>query len=366
VDRFAGAAPELAAMSFTTLLRTTFELLHCVTVDGNPVVFRSAGVRCDGQAAWWWRVPVMLVAAALLMPVLAALLARAFVWRGLPTPSPRRQLRQQPRQRWAAVAMARLRVPFKARYWHWGAVLALQRLCCVAVYTLTHEAATRAVLQVLLAALFLNLHVYSRPFVRAAAQRVQTALLSLLVCIATVNVPVAVMQAAAFTPQASTPMAGLLDRLSDAYVMLLALPAAAATAAMLPLLWESGRLWLCARSERERGAAPFESDTESSGGHLLREEGDRGGHLHSASESSIQLDTLRESLSDTGSEHGGPSGDLREHLLGEGGRQGHFHSAPPSSQHRHTAHSRAQLASASEASCHSHGHGHGSSNQLDE
>jgi hypothetical protein len=87
-NRYAKAVAPLLATAFTTLLTTTFKLLHCVDVGtgatATTVVFRAAGVTCDQ----WWRVPLFAVAGALLLPVAAALAARAspavarWCWRG--------------------------------------------------------------------------------------------------------------------------------------------------------------------------------------------------------------------------------------------------------------------------------------------
>ena len=127
--RYAKAVAPLLATAFTTLLTTTFKLLHCVDVGtgatATTVVFRAAGVTCDQ----WWRVPLFAVAGALLLPVAAALAARASpaVARWCAARMPWR------RAAWARAVAAKLRAPFADGCWHWAAVLALQRLAVVAV-----------------------------------------------------------------------------------------------------------------------------------------------------------------------------------------------------------------------------------------
>ena len=128
-NRYAKAVAPLLATAFTTLLTTTFKLLHCVDVGtgatATTVVFRAAGVTCDQ----WWRVPLFAVAGALLLPVAAALAARASpaVARWCAARMPWR------RAAWARAVAAKLRAPFADGCWHWAAVLALQRLAVVAV-----------------------------------------------------------------------------------------------------------------------------------------------------------------------------------------------------------------------------------------
>ena len=42
--RYAQAVAPLLATAFTTLLTTTFKLLHCVDIENESRVFRAAGV----------------------------------------------------------------------------------------------------------------------------------------------------------------------------------------------------------------------------------------------------------------------------------------------------------------------------------
>ena len=71
-QRYAGALAKAATLAYSTVLSTTFQLLHCVSVDGAQVVFRAATVRCGA-----WQVPLCALAAALLLPVVVALAAAA-------------------------------------------------------------------------------------------------------------------------------------------------------------------------------------------------------------------------------------------------------------------------------------------------
>ena len=121
--RYAKAVAPLLATAFTTLLTTTFKLLHCVPVGSDSVVYRAAGVTCDQ----WWRAPLFLVAGTLLLlPVAMALAARVSL-------AVARWCEAWPWQRkvWAKAVATKLRAPFTDGCWNWAAVLALQRLAVV-------------------------------------------------------------------------------------------------------------------------------------------------------------------------------------------------------------------------------------------
>ena len=227
-NRFLTAVPPLLATAFTTLLMTTFKLLHCVPVGSEAVVFRAAGVLCDK----WWRTPLFFVAAALLLPMAAALAARA---------SPAAALwwaaRPWQRKAWAKAVATKMRAPFVCDCWHWAAVLALQRLVVVAVYAFVSETASRSVCQAFVMLCFLVLHTGCRPFAQPVVQHVQTALLIVLTLVAVLNVPLAVLQTGAFATISSNPMDGIADRLNAAEAVLLVAPGALLAAAAFICMW---------------------------------------------------------------------------------------------------------------------------------
>jgi hypothetical protein len=131
----------------------------------------------------------------------------------------------------------KLRAPFTDDCWHWAAVLALQRLGVVAVYTFVGETVTRAVCQVLVMMCSLVVHVGGRPFAQPLVQHVQTALLGLLVLIALLNAPLAALQTSAFAPLPSSPMHGIIDQVRTAEAVLLVAPGIAFAAVVVVGLW---------------------------------------------------------------------------------------------------------------------------------
>jgi hypothetical protein len=216
-SRFAKALPPLVATAFTTLLITTFKLLHCVSVGDERVIFRAAGFSCDQ----WWRAPLFLIAVILLLPVVVTLTARAS-----PAVSAWCAARPWQRTTWATPLVAKLQAPFVGGCWHWAAMLALQRLVVVGVYTFVGETVSRAVSQVLVMGCSLMLHTASRPFVHPASQHVQTALLVTLTLVAVINAPLATLQTSAVEPLPLSPMHGIADQLKVAEAVLLVFPGA--------------------------------------------------------------------------------------------------------------------------------------------
>ena len=155
------AALKVTVLAFSTLLAMTFELLHCVDVNGARVVFRAATAECGA-----WQAPLYLLAAALLLPVAAGLAAAAGVGAACTS-----RLPDLP-----PVLSGRLRAPYRYGCQHWEAVLALHRLCVVTVYSLVSSAdsAVAAVLQTLICITALVVHVACRPFSEPSANHAQT------------------------------------------------------------------------------------------------------------------------------------------------------------------------------------------------
>jgi hypothetical protein len=115
--RYGGALVKVATLAYSTVLSTTFQLLHCVDLgSGGRALFRAATQACGA-----WQAPFYALAAALLLPVALVLGAAA----GVPLPL----LLQS-----AARLPAQLRSPYREDCEHWEAVLALHRLGVVAVY----------------------------------------------------------------------------------------------------------------------------------------------------------------------------------------------------------------------------------------
>ena len=223
------AALKALALAFSTVLGTTFQLLHCVDLQpaaGSSALFRAATVACGS-----WQAPFYLLAAALLVPVATGLAVGAGVGEACTSKLPA-----------LPVALsAKLRAPYRYGCGHWEAVMALHRLCVVAVYNLVSSAgsAMAAVLQTLICMVALMIHVAYRPYSEDSANRTQAVLLSILVVIALLNVPQAMLDtnAVAESPHAKA----FLDQLKAAETGMLLAPALVVGAALLVLAWRLRR-----------------------------------------------------------------------------------------------------------------------------
>jgi hypothetical protein len=221
--RHGGALVKVAALSFSALLSTTFQLLHCVDVGGARVLFRAGTVECGA-----WQAPLYALAFALLLPVAAALAAAAGVGAACTSRLPAL----------AEPLSAVLRAPYHEGCGHWEAVLALHRLCVVAVHSFG-GGAVAAVLQTLICFIALMVHKTYHPFREDSANRAQTALLSCIVVVALLNVPQATIDTNALAESAE--MTRLIGQLQDGEAVLLFAPAALVGAALLALAWRRRR-----------------------------------------------------------------------------------------------------------------------------
>jgi uncharacterized membrane protein YgcG len=218
--RYGGALVKVAALAYSTVLTTTFQLLHCVDLGGARVVFRAATHTCGA-----WQAPLYALVAALLLPVAVALVAAADVGvlSKLTLPSP---------------LVARLRAPYREDCGHWEAVLALHRLCVVAVFSFG-SGAVAAVLQTLVCGIALIVQTLWQPFRARSANRVQTALLAFLVVVALLNVPQAMLDTNA--RDESDEAKRLIRQMQNGEAVLLLAPALTLGAALLVLAWRRRR-----------------------------------------------------------------------------------------------------------------------------
>ena len=220
------AALKVAVLAFSTLLATTFELLHCVDIGGAHVLFRAATVECGA-----WQAPLYALALALLLPVAAGLAAAAGVGAACTS-----RLPELP-----PALSSKLKAPYRYGCLHWEAVMALHRLCVVAVYSLVSSAdsAVAAVLQTLICGAALMVHVACRPFSEPSANHAQTALLTCLTVVALLNVPQAMLDtnAIAESPHATA----LIGQLKDGEAVLLLAPALLVGTALAALAWQRRR-----------------------------------------------------------------------------------------------------------------------------
>jgi hypothetical protein len=259
---------KVATLAYSTVLSTTFQLLHCVDVGGARVVFRAATVECGA-----WQAPFYTLAAALLLPVALVLAAAG----GAPLP------------RSASVLPAMLRAPYREGCGHWEAALALHRLIVVAIYSSGGaDSAVAAVLQTLVCCTAFAVHVLWQPFRERSANRAQTALLACLVVVALLNVPQAMLDTNAVTESEHANV--LLGKLRDAEAVLLLAPAALVGAALLALAW---RRWHDVAAAARAGCAVFarcsgeNADEEVPLDELLLDSSDSDGGSDSGSKSKL-------------------------------------------------------------------------------
>jgi hypothetical protein len=212
------------ALAFSTVLVTTFQLLHCVDLRpaaGSSMLFRAATHTCGA-----WQAPLYVLGFALLLPVVLALASAAGAGNTCTA-----KLSLPP------VVSAKLRAPYRAEHGHWEAVQALHRLAVVVTYSFVSsvDSAVAAVLQTAVCVAALAVHLRCYPFAMASANHAQTALLSLLALVALLNVPQAMLDTSAVT--ASAHANALTDRLRDAEAALLLAPAVVVGTAVLALAW---------------------------------------------------------------------------------------------------------------------------------
>jgi hypothetical protein len=216
--RYEGALVKVATLAYSTVLSTTFQLLHCVDVSGVRVLFRAATIECDV-----WQAPFYALAFALLLPVAAAFAAAAGVGTACTPALP-------------APLAAKLCAPFREGCDHWEAVLALHRLSVVAVCSFGGtNSAVAAVLQTILCGVALMVQTLWQPFRERSANRAQTVLLVCLVVVALLNVPQAILDTNARAE--SDQMARLVRQLQGGEAVLLLAPAALVGVALLALAW---------------------------------------------------------------------------------------------------------------------------------
>jgi hypothetical protein len=190
LQQYQEAAMTVTVLAYSTVMSTTFQLLHCVNIGSESRLFLSATNKCGA-----WQAPFFVLAVVLLLPLVLVLLRRTGLAAHL-----HKKLAVKLSSCIPAAAAAQLQTPYARKYGHWEAVLALHRLVIVVVQTFTTNSAIAALLQVLICLIALVVHLLHHPFLIGATNHLQTALLGSLVVVALLNVPQAIMAANA-TPE---------------------------------------------------------------------------------------------------------------------------------------------------------------------
>jgi hypothetical protein len=219
------ASTKAMTLAFSTILTTTFELLHCidnVSGSGEHRLFRAGSVACGT-----WQAPYYVLAAVLLLPVVLALASAAGAkFRPLSA-------------RLSAAATASLRAPYRADCGYWEAVLALHRLSVVAVHSFVANSADGALLQVFLCLVAFVLHSLWHPFEADSSNRSQAVLLCSLVVVALLNVPQAVFDSN--TEAVSATMQRRLEQMAGMEEVLILAPSCVVGVSFVALVWRRRR-----------------------------------------------------------------------------------------------------------------------------
>ena len=221
--RYEGALLKAVTLAWSTMLFTTFELLDCIDLGalGGSMLFRAADETCGG----WERVIWSLLSLVLVLPVIMALIAAAGVCKSFTK-----------RVSLSEAMVRKLSAPYREGCGHWEAVLALHRFAVVVIYSFVQQLRVfSAVLQTLICSIALAVHVQYQPFKDRSANHTQAALLALLVCIAQLNVPSAMLQDNA--GKESDRAQNIVRSLEDAEVVLLVAPALVMGSALFALAW---------------------------------------------------------------------------------------------------------------------------------
>jgi hypothetical protein len=233
--RFPGAMAQLSLLAYTALSDTTLQLVNCVTLPGSnrSVLFLAGSTLCG-----LWQLPFFLFFGVLVLLPLVPLL----VFYG----------RQQRRVRCLAKAARAVRFPsrpsargifasltlqFKKEYWHWPALLALQRLAMVATPKLIandiQSAIALAFIAMIMQVAERSCSEYRNPDVSKHQKLTADCLLALTL----LNIPFKTLTQASVDVSApvNSPLLRVCNQLQIGMAIILTVPA------VLPLLWDQQR-----------------------------------------------------------------------------------------------------------------------------
>jgi hypothetical protein len=227
--RFPGALAQLLLVAYATLTITTLQLLSCVDLPGGERVLFLAGATSCGA----WQAPLKMLLAVLVLLPGAPLLV--FGARRLPA---HWQLAKKacaahfPAHATAQALRTSLTKEFTAEYWHWGALLALQRFAMVATPIFFTDTLASSIILAFVAFFMQNLQLHFAPYVNADVNKLQKLAADCLLALALLNIPQRVLEQASVDVDAPSeaPLKVVCDRLEDAMALFLLAPL------LLPLL----------------------------------------------------------------------------------------------------------------------------------
>jgi hypothetical protein len=230
--RFPGALAQLLLVAYATLTTTTLQLLRCIPMpDGKRVLFLAGATDCS---YFGWQLPLYVLMLALVALPAAPLLV--FGARRLP---PHWQLAKKaeaarfPASPTAQALRAALTKPFAEEYWHWPALLALQRLLMVATPILFSDTLASSVILAFIAFFMQNLQLSFTPYANADVNKLQKLASDCLLALALLNIPQRALSQASVDVDsaAQAPLKQVCDKLVGAMAFFLLAPL------FLPVVW---------------------------------------------------------------------------------------------------------------------------------
>jgi hypothetical protein len=229
--RLPGAYAQLLLLAYATLSKTTLNLLNCATMpDGARVLFLAGGTECG-----LWQAPLFALLMLLVLLPTAPLLVFCARWLLPPTWSlaARAQAARFPTHPTAQALRSSLTKAHHAEYWHWPALLALQRFLMVAVPVFVNSALGASIAQAFIALCALALQFSLAPFTNDDVNQHQRLASFCLLALAVLNMPQQALRQGSvdLTSPEQQPLKALCDSAEDAMGFFLLAPV------LLPLLW---------------------------------------------------------------------------------------------------------------------------------
>jgi hypothetical protein len=227
--RFPGALAQLLLIAYTTLTTTTLQLLKCTKMpSGERVLFFAGATKCGA-----WQAP--LFALLMLLVLLPAVPLLVFCVRLLPSHWPLVQEAQKahfpthPTVQALRLSLTRMFVP---EYWHWPALLALQRFAMVATPIFVNDTLKSSVVLAFIVFFMQNLQLSFAPYANADVNMHQKLASDCLLALALLVVPLRVLAQASVDVDApgQEPLKRACDGLGTAMAPFLLAPI------LLPLL----------------------------------------------------------------------------------------------------------------------------------
>ena len=154
----------------------TMNFLHCVSVDGQSVLFESGGVSCN--SAWWHIALLVMVVVLAPLPLFLILLRKGL-------------RRFEYRHEGAHAVLEVLEGPYALNRRWWESMGLLRRLALLALYTFLENPLWKAMGLFIGCSVMLISHLFASPFAEWRFDQMESVFLSCLVIIAALEIPFA-------------------------------------------------------------------------------------------------------------------------------------------------------------------------------